>query len=101
MLLKCYSITVEFRNIPHEDKVYWSDTLQGMILSAFSNSTFMKILFSFDVISQLGMVIDKVGINLYWTDLGTKRIEVGRRSSANIIVFRRGNKYSDVLLDLS
>lgn len=64
--------------VPHEDRVYWSDILQGMILSAFSNGTSLKILFSCDVIRPLGMAIDKAGRNLYWTDSGTKRIEVGR-----------------------
>lgn len=64
--------------VPHEDRVYWSDIRQGMILSAFSNGTSMKTLFSCDVISPRGIVIDKAGRNLFWTDLGTKRIEVGR-----------------------
>lgn len=63
---------------PHEDRVYWSDILQGMILSVFTNGTSMKLLFSCDVIRPLGMVIVKAGRNLYWTDSGTKRIEVGR-----------------------
>lgn len=64
--------------VPQEDRVYWSDILQGMILSAFSNGTSMKILFSCDIVAPLGMAIDKSGRNLYWTDSGTKRIEVGR-----------------------
>lgn len=49
---------------PHEDRVYWSDILQGMILSVFTNGTSMKLLFSCDVIRPLGMVIDKAGRNL-------------------------------------
>jgi len=64
--------------VPHEDRMYWSDILQGTILSAFSNGTSLKTLFSCDVIRPLGMTIDKAGGNLYWTDSGTKRIEVGR-----------------------
>ena len=62
---------------PQEDRVYWSDILQGMILSIFANGTSSKLLFSCDVIRPLGIVIDKAGRNLYWTDSGTKRIEVG------------------------
>lgn len=48
-----------------------------MIFSVFINGIFMKFFFSCDVIRLFGMVIDKVGRNLYWIDLGIKRIEVG------------------------
>lgn len=64
--------------VPHEDRVYWSDIRQGLILSVFSNGTSVKTLFSCGVVNPLGIVIDKAGRNLFWTDSGTKRIEVGQ-----------------------
>ena len=63
---------------PEEDRVYYSDIRQGMILSVFSNATSLKVLFSCNVIKPLGLVIDKPGRNIFWTDAGTRRIEVGR-----------------------
>ena len=63
---------------PLEDRVYWSDNAQGLILSAFSNATSMKILFRCNVQTPDGLAIDHVGRNIYWTDTGTNRIEVAR-----------------------
>ncbi|PFX24406.1 sushi, von Willebrand factor type A, EGF and pentraxin domain-containing protein 1-like isoform X3 [Stylophora pistillata] len=63
--------------LPEEDRVYYSDIRQGMILSVFSNATSLKVLFSCNVVKPLGLVIDKPGRNIFWTDVGTKRIEVG------------------------
>ena len=88
--------------VPREDKVYWSDILQGMILSAFSNGTSMKILFSCDIITPLGMAIDKAGGNLYWTDSGTKRIEVGRvdGSKRKVLITDGVDKPIAIILDV-
>ena len=63
---------------PVEDRVYWSDVLQGRIFSAFSNATSLKTLFHCNVKKPDGLAIDHVGRNIYWTDTGTNRIEVGR-----------------------
>ena len=63
---------------PFEARVYWSDNVQGRILSAFINETSVKILFRCNVEIPDGLVIDHVGRNLYWTDTGTSTIEVGR-----------------------
>lgn len=63
---------------PAEDRVYWSDVNFGEIFSAFSNRTSVKMLFYCNVKSPYGLAIDHVGRNIYWTDAGTKRIEVGR-----------------------
>ena len=68
---------------PVEDRVYWSDVAQGLIVSAFFNATAVKILFRCNVKRPGGLAIDHVGRNIYWTDAGTDRIEVawldGRR----------------------
>ena len=63
---------------PVEDRVYWSDAYRGGIFSAFSNETSLKTLFYCNVKTPDGLAIDHVGRNIYWTDAGTKRIEVGR-----------------------
>ena len=63
---------------PVEDRVYWSDAAQGLIVSAFTNATSLKILFRCNILSPEGLVIDHVARNIYWTDTGTNRIEVAR-----------------------
>lgn len=63
---------------PVEDRVYWTDVEQGLILSAFSNATALKVLFRCNVSVPDGIAIDKVGRNIYWSDTGTDRIEVAR-----------------------
>ena len=61
---------------PVEERVYWSDVAQGLIISAFFNATDVKILFRCNVQSPDGLVIDQVARIIYWTDTGTNRIEV-------------------------
>ena len=63
---------------PVEDRVYWSDVAQGLIVSAFTNATSLKNLFRCNILSPEGLVIDHVARNIYWTDTGTNRIEVAR-----------------------
>ena len=63
---------------PVEDRVYWSDVAQGLIVSAFANVTSLKTLFRCNILSPDGLVIDHVARNIYWTDTGTNRIEVAR-----------------------
>ena len=63
---------------PVEDRVYWTDVEQGLIISAFFNATSLKILFRCNVNVPDGLAIDKVGRNIYWSDTGTNRIEVAR-----------------------
>ena len=65
---------------PVEDRVYmsWSNKNNGGISSAFLNRTSLKTLFYCNVQLPEGLAIDHVGRNIYWTDSGTKRIEVGR-----------------------
>jgi len=58
-----------------EDRVYL--TAQGGIISIFFNATSVKILFTRNVQSPYGLAIDYMGRNIYWTDTGTSRIEVG------------------------
>lgn len=63
---------------PVEERVYWSDIAQGLIISAFFNATSVKTLFRCNVRTPDGVAIDHVGRNIYWTDTGTNRIEVGK-----------------------
>lgn len=63
---------------PIEERVYWSDVAQGLIISAFFNATAAKILFRCNVQNPDGLAIAHVARNIYWTDTGTNRIEVAR-----------------------
>ncbi|XP_044183159.1 uncharacterized protein LOC114968057 isoform X2 [Acropora millepora] len=63
---------------PVEERVYWSDIAQGLIISAFFNATSVKTLYRCNVRTPGGVAIDHVGRNIYWTDTGTNRIEVGK-----------------------
>ena len=63
---------------PVEDRVYWTDVAQGLIISAISNATSLRIPFRCNVKVPDGLAIDHVGQNIYWTDTGTNRIEVAR-----------------------
>ncbi|XP_022803615.1 sushi, von Willebrand factor type A, EGF and pentraxin domain-containing protein 1-like isoform X1 [Stylophora pistillata] len=63
---------------PVEDRVYWSDIAQGLIVSAFINATSSKILFRCNILVPDGLAIDHVARNIYWTDTGNNRIEVAR-----------------------
>lgn len=63
---------------PTEDRVYWSDIPHGRIMSAFRNASSVNILYFCKVLNPDGLAIDHVGRNVYWTDTGTDRIEVGR-----------------------
>ena len=47
-------------------------------MSAFFNVTSVKTLFRCNVRTPDGLAIDYVGRNIYWTDTGTNRIEVGK-----------------------
>lgn len=46
-------------------------------MSAFFNATSVKTLFRCNVRRPYGLAIDYAGRNIYWTDKGTNRIEVG------------------------
>lgn len=63
---------------PVENRVYWSDFAKGVIFSAFINVTSWKTLFHCNIQNVSGIAIDHVGRNIYWTDNGTKRVEVAR-----------------------
>ena len=63
---------------PVENRVYWSDVSQGLIISAFIDTSSVKILFRCNVQKPEGLALDHVGRNIYWTDTGTNRIEVAR-----------------------
>ncbi|KAK2557468.1 Low-density lipoprotein receptor-related protein 6, partial [Acropora cervicornis] len=96
---------------PVEDRVYWTDVEQGLILSAFSNATALKILFrtmywtdwgsnpkieraAMDGSSRRsvitgnlgwpnGLTIDRSTNRLYWADAKLDKIEVSDLTGAN------------------
>ncbi|PFX17351.1 Low-density lipoprotein receptor-related protein 6 [Stylophora pistillata] len=86
---------------PAEDRVYWSDVAQGLILSAFANATSLKILFRCNIFVPDGLVIDHVARNIYWTDTGTNRIEVARLdgTSRKELINTGLDEPRDILLD--
>lgn len=60
-----------------DDWVYWLDVVCGLIVSVYFNVILVKILFCCNVKNFEGLVIDYVGWNIYWIDIGINRIEVG------------------------
>ena len=63
---------------PLEDRVYWTDIIQGRIMSAFRNASSTKTMYFCNVYSPYGLAVDHVGRNIYWTDTKEGRIELGR-----------------------
>lgn len=87
---------------PADDRVYWSDVTRGVIVSAYFNATSVKILFRCNVKNPDGLAIDHVGRNIYWTDTGTNRIEVGRldgTSSRKLLIKDGLDEPRAILLD--
>ena len=86
---------------PVDDRVYWTDVARGLIVSAHSNATSLKILFRCNVKNPDGLAIDHVGRNIYWTDTGTNRIEVGRLdgTSRTLLIKDGLDKPRAILLD--
>ncbi|XP_029461540.1 low-density lipoprotein receptor-related protein 2 isoform X2 [Rhinatrema bivittatum] len=79
-----YSLVRDGRNIVAIDfdsvsnRIYWSDTTQDKIWSAFQNGTDRTVVFDSGVTVTESLAVDWVGRNLYWTDYILETIEVSR-----------------------
>ncbi|XP_048725147.2 low-density lipoprotein receptor-related protein 2 isoform X1 [Caretta caretta] len=84
-----YSLIRDGRNIVAIDfdsvtgRIYWSDTTQDKIWSAYQNGTDRKIVFDSGVTVTESIGVDWVGRNLYWTDFVLETIEVSRMDGSH------------------
>jgi hypothetical protein len=71
-------ITIDFD--PIEKRIYWSyiENSSGYIASVFMNNTSPKILYHKGIVTPDGLAVDWEGRNVYWTDIGSKKLEVGK-----------------------
>ncbi|XP_074926235.1 low-density lipoprotein receptor-related protein 2 [Chelonoidis abingdonii] len=69
-------VAIDFDSVT--DRIYWSDTTQDKIWSAYQNGTDRKIVFDSGVTVTESIAVDWVGRNLYWTDFVLETIEVSR-----------------------
>ncbi|KAG8559732.1 hypothetical protein GDO81_017431 [Engystomops pustulosus] len=60
------------------DQIYWSDTTQDKIWSAYLNGTGRRIIFDSGVTVTESIAVDWIGRNLYWTDFILETIEVSK-----------------------
>ena len=63
---------------PKMSEVYWSDTKLNKILKARydQNESLIEEVISFGLHDVNGLIIDRIGEKIYWTDAGKQRIEV-------------------------
>uniref|UniRef100_A0A8C9EZD8 EGF-like domain-containing protein n=1 Tax=Pavo cristatus TaxID=9049 RepID=A0A8C9EZD8_PAVCR len=84
-----YSLIRDGRNIvaidfdSTSDRIFWSDTTQDKIWSAYQNGTDRKIVFDSGVTVTESIAVDWVGRNLYWTDFVLETIEVSKMDGSH------------------
>ncbi|OXB76843.1 UNVERIFIED_CONTAM: hypothetical protein H355_002536 [Colinus virginianus] len=69
-------VAIDFDSV--SDRIFWSDTTQDKIWSAYQNGTDRKIVFDSGVTVTESIAVDWVGRNLYWTDFVLETIEVSK-----------------------
>nr|XP_042716703.1 low-density lipoprotein receptor-related protein 2 isoform X5 [Chrysemys picta bellii] len=74
-------VAIDFDSVT--DRIYWSDTTQDKIWSAYQNGTDRKIVFDSGVTVTESIAVDWVGRNLYWTDFVLETIEVSRMDGSH------------------
>uniref|UniRef100_A0A3B4FXS2 Low-density lipoprotein receptor-related protein 2 n=1 Tax=Pundamilia nyererei TaxID=303518 RepID=A0A3B4FXS2_9CICH len=67
-------VTVDFDSVT--SKIYWADTKEKKIWSAYQNGTGKQAVFSSGLMVTESIAVDWVGRNLYWTDSVMENIEV-------------------------
>ncbi|NXN98396.1 LRP2 protein, partial [Rhinopomastus cyanomelas] len=84
-----YSLVRDGRSIVAVDfdsvtgRIFWSDTIQDKIWSAYQNGTDRKIIFDSGVTVTESIAVDWVGRNLYWTDFVLETIEVSKMDGSH------------------
>lgn len=61
---------------PVKGKVYWTDVTLDQVARAYPNGSDLEVIAN--VSHPDGIAVDWLGRNLYWTDIGTKKIEVSK-----------------------
>ncbi|KAM9189054.1 LOW QUALITY PROTEIN: low-density lipoprotein receptor-related protein 2 [Mergus octosetaceus] len=74
-------VAIDFDSIT--DRIFWSDTTQDKIWSAYKNGTDRKIVFDSGVTVTESIAVDWVGRNLYWTDFVLETIEVSKMDGSH------------------
>ncbi|NWU34611.1 LRP2 protein, partial [Hylia prasina] len=74
-------VAIDFDSIT--DRIFWSDTTQDKIWSAYQNGTDRKIVFDSGVTVTESIAVDWVGRNLYWTDFVLETIEVSKMDGSH------------------
>ncbi|KAG2459291.1 LRP2 protein, partial [Polypterus senegalus] len=69
-------VAIDFDSVT--DRIYWSDTTQDKIWSAYKNGTERTVVFDSGVTVTESIAVDWVGRNLYWTDFVLETIEVSK-----------------------
>lgn len=60
------------------NRIYWTDVKSKSISRAFMNGSEVERVLDFGVETPEGLAIDWIAHNLYWSDTGTRKIEVVR-----------------------
>lgn len=63
--------------------IYWSDTIEDVVMKASSDGFLSTIMIEDSLDSVDGLAIDSVGRKLYWTDAGRHTIEVSELNGTN------------------
>ncbi|KAM8806535.1 low-density lipoprotein receptor-related protein 2 [Eudromia elegans] len=74
-------VAIDFDSVT--DRIFWSDTTQDKIWSAYQNATDRKIVFDSGVTVTESIAVDWVGRNLYWTDFVLETIEVSKMDGSH------------------
>eukprot|EP00076_Gallus_gallus_P042851 XP_025008389.1 low-density lipoprotein receptor-related protein 2 isoform X8 [Gallus gallus] len=74
-------VAIDFDSI--SDRIFWSDTTQDKIWSAYQNGTDRKVVFDSGVTVTESIAVDWVGRNLYWTDFVLETIEVSKMDGSH------------------
>ncbi|XP_066544684.1 low-density lipoprotein receptor-related protein 2a isoform X1 [Amia ocellicauda] len=69
-------VAIDFDSVTN--RVFWSDTTQDKIWSAFKNGSDRTVIFDSGITVTESIAVDWVGRNLYWTDYVLETIEVSR-----------------------
>lgn len=59
-------------------RIYWSDSKLRTIMRAFLNGSDVQKVIDLGLTSPEGIAVDWLGLNVYWTDPVSHRIEVSR-----------------------
>ncbi|XP_069472259.1 low-density lipoprotein receptor-related protein 2 isoform X2 [Ambystoma mexicanum] len=69
-------VAIDFDSVTN--RIYWSDTTQDKIWSAYENGTDRAIVFDSGVTVTESLAVDWIGRNFYWTDYVLETIEVSK-----------------------